>query len=239
MSPESPRVLVLWDIDHTLIETRGLGREIHRRAFRAAIGHEIIHLAEVTGRTELDILTESLRLNGISPTSDHLLRLANALIRGYEDARDELRHTGRALPGAAEALALLSAESGILQSVLTGNLRAIARLKLDTFGLATHLDLDAGAYGDDHHNRAELVHLAQQRTGTPGSHTVLIGDTPQDVRAARETGSHIIGVATGRSTILDLTHAGADHVLPDLTTNQLLPTIRSLVTQPGAIAPDE
>ena len=34
-------ILVLWDIDHTLIETRGVGGEIYADAFRAVTGHPL------------------------------------------------------------------------------------------------------------------------------------------------------------------------------------------------------
>ena len=43
--------LILWDIDHTLIETRGLGFAIYQRAFPAATGRPLEQLAQVSGRT--------------------------------------------------------------------------------------------------------------------------------------------------------------------------------------------
>jgi phosphoglycolate phosphatase len=69
--------------------------------------------------------------------------------------------------------------------VLTGNLREVARIKLETFELDGLLDLDADAYGDDHQDRAELVAIAQRRAGERAGAefgndtTVLIGDTPK------------------------------------------------------------
>lgn len=52
----SPRTLVLWDIDHPLIETRAVGRAICRRAFLAATGIPLAEFAPVSGRTEFDIM---------------------------------------------------------------------------------------------------------------------------------------------------------------------------------------
>src|SRR6266550_289021 len=96
MSPGStsrpaPRLLVLWDVDHTLIETRGVGRAIYFRAFPAATGKRLTELASVSGRTELDIMAEILCINGIQPTDGMVAKLADVLIWGYEDAREELR----------------------------------------------------------------------------------------------------------------------------------------------------
>lgn len=214
--------LVLWDIDHTLIETRGVGRAIYDRAFPAATGRPLEKLAQFAGRTELDIMSESLRVNGIEPTDTAMQRLAAALVQGYEDARDELATTGRALPGAAEALQALAAIPHVHQGVLTGNLREVARIKVEVFGLDRYLDLESSAYGDDHADRAELVAIAQRRakkcTGTTfdNDHTVLIGDTVNDVKAALAAGVQVIAVATGKSNTEALQGAGAVEVLPNL-----------------------
>jgi len=110
-----------------------------------------------------------------------------------------------------------------VQSVLTGNLRSLAEVKLGALGLACYLDLDVGAYGDVHEVRAELAWVARERaaaaygTAFPGETTVLIGDTPLDIEAARAAGARSIGVATGATPTGELTDAGAHVVLPDLT----------------------
>jgi phosphoglycolate phosphatase-like HAD superfamily hydrolase len=219
----SPQVLVLWDIDHTLIETRGVGFAIYQRAFPAATGRPLEQLAQVAGRTELDIMRETLRTNGIEPTADAIDSLAAALTQGYEDARDELTRTGRALPGAKESLQRLAADSRAHQGVLTGNLRDVARIKLEAFGLDAYLDLDSSAYGDDSPERDQLVAIARDRatdrTGIAfdNAHIVLLGDSPNDIAAAATAGVRVIGVATGKSTTDDLHAAGAAQLLPDLT----------------------
>jgi phosphoglycolate phosphatase len=143
----TPRLLVLWDIDHTLIETRGVGHAVYQRAFTAATGKPLATLASISGRTELDIMAESLRLNGIEPTEEMFTRLARALIRGYQDAQEELRTVGRALSGVRDTFTSLARSPVVCQSVLTGNLRDVARIKLEAFALDCYLDLDAGALG--------------------------------------------------------------------------------------------
>jgi phosphoglycolate phosphatase len=114
------------------------------------------------------------------------------------------------------------ARGGLVQSVLTGNIRPLAEAKLAALGLTRYLDMDVGAYGDDHEVRAELVHLARRAAGAAyradfgGEATVLIGDTPLDVQAALATGARAVGVATGGFTAAELAAAGARSVLPDL-----------------------
>jgi phosphoglycolate phosphatase-like HAD superfamily hydrolase len=167
-------------------------------------------------------MAESLRINGIQPTDGMVTKLADALIQGYEDAREELRAIGRALPGARDALASLADEPAFHQSVLTGNLRTVARIKLEVFELDAYLDLASGAYGDDDPNRSNLVALARRRAGERtgvvfgGDATVLVGDTPKDVQAGLAAGVRVVGVATGKTSVQELQQAGAHDVASNL-----------------------
>ncbi|MBP2336076.1 phosphoglycolate phosphatase-like HAD superfamily hydrolase [Saccharothrix coeruleofusca] len=219
----TPRLLVLWDIDHTLLASRGVGREMYVRAVPAAFDRPFVDLADVSGRTELDIIADTLVLHGVEPTRANATRLAEALTACYEAARTELAERGRVLPGAREALVALADDPTVHQAVLTGNLRSVARVKLEAFGLDRYVDLNSSAYGDDHNVRAELVRIAQrraaERTGGSfdGADTVLIGDTPRDVEAARTAGVRVIAVASGGSGVDELKRVGAEAVLPDLT----------------------
>lgn len=224
-----PSILVLWDIDHTLIATRGVGGQVYAEAFRAVTGRTLGTMPPLSGRTEPVIFSEALRLNGIPDTGDLFSQFADAQARGYAEHASQLRQQGHALPGAAAALRELAHHDDIAQSVLTGNTRPSAKIKLATFGLGQYLNLDAGAYGTDADIRAGLVPIARQRAETAygtsfdPSSIVLIGDTPNDVEAARTTGARIIAVATGSSSAADLAAAGADTVLHDLTyTEELL-----------------
>jgi phosphoglycolate phosphatase-like HAD superfamily hydrolase len=215
--------LVLWDIDHTLIETRGVGGKLYRAAFEEITGRQMEHKAAVTGKTEPAILTETLNLNGLKPSDDYQARYTEALARQYEEHADELRERGRALPGSREALAALAEQPGVIQTVLTGNLRAVAVTKLRVFGLDGFIDFEVGAYGDDAADRPKLVAVAQQRAAAKHglefsrSNTVILGDSPGDVETGIRGGAKIIGVATGRSSAEELRKTGAGLVFQDLT----------------------
>ena len=110
---QKPHILVLWDIDHTLIETRGVGRAIYERAFPAVTGKPLRQLAEVAGRTELVIMHDTLQLHDVESTEQMMRCLAAALIQGHEDARAELVTTGRVLPS---NLRDVSHQAGCLRS---------------------------------------------------------------------------------------------------------------------------
>jgi phosphoglycolate phosphatase len=235
-------LLVLWDVDFTLLSSAGLGTRLYEATFREIFGRELTVVAPKAGRTDRAILLETLTLAGIADPRAHLDAFLAALARqsatwdgraapgstahgaaASGSAADEVH----ALPGAAAAIEALAA-AGVRQSVLTGNIRPLAELKLGLAGLGKHLDLDVGAYGDVHEVRAELVPVARQAAAAAygldfdGPSTVLVGDTPLDVAAALATGARAVGVATGSFPAFDLAAAGAHVVLSDLTDTALL-----------------
>jgi phosphoglycolate phosphatase len=226
--PLADKRLVLWDIDHTLIDTGGVGREIYQEAFEQVTGRPMKRQADISGRTEPDIFRDTLALHDLEPSEESLERFADAMAAGYSAKMPLMRQRGHGLPGAAEALAALDQVPGIVQSVLTGNFKPVAITKLVTFGLDAHIDFDVGAYGSDDSVRAKLVEVARRRaatkyhTGFDQRATILVGDTPSDIAAGRDAGAFVIAVASGRSSMDELRAAEAEVVLQDLTDTDAL-----------------
>jgi phosphoglycolate phosphatase len=222
--------LVLWDIDGTLLNAGGVGRDLYNVVFLQLFGRSLSAYAPMAGRTDRAIILETLTLAGV----DEPRRYVDPFIAGLGEhaplMRSAMVSRGRVLPGAAAALALVSGRAR--QSVLTGNIRPLAEAKLMALGLRDGLDLCIGAYGDDHEDRAQLVEVARRRAGAvhgrfsssafAGTSTVVIGDTPLDVSAALSAGARAVGVATGSYSAADLTAAGAHAVLPDLSDTSLV-----------------
>jgi len=231
------RHLVLWDVDHTLIDAGGgLSGRLYEAVFHDLFGRGLPQLPSMAGRTDHAIILEALARAGIADPARHVDAFVAGLTTGAAAFGERVRQHGRVLPGAAEAIAALAgSELGgadgagglrgglTVQSVLTGNIRPLAEAKLGALGLASRLDLAVGAYGDTHADRAALVPLARAAAGRAygadfgGAATVLIGDTPLDVRAARVTGARAVAVATGSATVAELRAAGPDALLADLT----------------------
>ncbi len=209
---------MLWDVDYTLVGADGLGTRLYEVVFREMFGRELTAVAPKAGRTDRAIVGDTLALAGapVSAVGPFLAALERVAADGAVPG------PVWPLPGAAAAIAALAA-AGVRQSVLTGNVRPLAALKLRRAGLGTGLDLDAGAYGDAHEVRAELVTVARRAARQvygcdfPGAATVLVGDTPLDVEAALATGARVVAVGTGSYAAADLAAAGAHVVLPDLT----------------------
>lgn len=216
-------MLILWDIDQTLIEAGRLDRQIWATIASDLADTRRVPIEVVQGSTISTILRAALMRHGVSAErADELLPMALAAeVTALSDA-EKLRGTGRALPGAHASLAhLASFDRPIVQSILTGNQQDSARLKLHAFGLLEHVDLAAGAYGSDAEERPALVPIARQRTSSrygagQESPTVLIGDSVRDVAAAHRNDAAVIAVCSGSTTASELAEAGADAVLPDL-----------------------
>lgn len=216
-------LLVLWDVDRTLVTIgNGISREKWALAFGRVTGQALTGFPDTAGRTDRAIVADVLRMNAVPRTDAVVEALYAALAVVSEEYADRMRASGTALPGARETLAALAAH-GTVQTLVTGNLRPIARTKLAAFSLTAHLDLAVGGYGEDSTDRADLVRLARRRAAAAyrlpfaGRRTVVIGDTPHDVRGAHDADAAVIAVATGRFPPPELAAAGADLVLPDLT----------------------
>src|SRR5215475_8094760 len=223
------RQLVMWDIDRTLVRSRGVAGRLFVDTVAAMAGAPPSPLPTFGGRTDLDIATELFALHGVEAPDfeDFFGRYAAAVC-----ARpDELRARGQVLPGAVEALAALAARDGVTQTVVTGNIPPVAEFKLRTLGAATGIDFEVGGYGTEDGIRATLVRRsrerAQARYGAFDA-VVVVGDTALDVAGALANGVTAVGVATGETSAADLKAAGAHHVLDSLAdTEQVLRLLAS------------
>ncbi len=219
--------LVLWDIDHTLIENAGVSKAIYAAAYRALTGREPSHLAPTEGRTDPDIMAEMLAMHGDKPAQWPAVEAA--LMTAGKEHRELLAEQGHVLPGVVATVGALAACTDVVQSVVTGNIRANADVKLGALGLDRMVELDVGGYGSDGSDRAGLVLLAMQRAAarhgvafSDAAAVVVIGDTPRDIEAAQRAGVRVLAVASGIHTADELRDAGATAVLPALTNPQLV-----------------
>jgi phosphoglycolate phosphatase-like HAD superfamily hydrolase len=228
--------LVLWDVDHTLIENSGVAKLVYAAAYGLVAGRPPATRPVTDGRTDGEIIRGMLVANGLAVTTDHEARLFAALRQAMDAHTTVLAERGYALPGTAEAITALDDIPGVVQSVLSGNIAYNARAKLAPFGLDRLLDLDIGGYGDDHADRHMLVAVAQHKAATKyrraftAANTLLIGDTPRDAQAGRDGGALVLGVATGIFSEQELIDAGVQRALPDLKdTARVLAACRALL----------
>lgn len=213
--------LLLFDIDQTLIRTHHAGRTSIGAAFADVFGVEnAVDGMQIDGRTDHAIFAELVSTHHVRPSDpDSAIRdLAEAYLRELPPALEHRDAT--VLPGVTELLDALKASHPAV-GLATGNMRRGAELKLRHFGLWERFG--AGGFGDTTAVRAEVVAAGIEALaallGIPAdpAATIVIGDTPLDVEAARLAGAPTLGVATGRFSEAELLAAGASWAVADLT----------------------
>ena len=193
------RWIVLFDIDGTLIDCGGAGRRAINRAFDRAYGRaDACDNIRFGGMTDHAIVREAFSYIGVEYNSKSAAEL---LALYLEELQQDLAQSEsfRVLPGAPEAVHKARA-AGHAVGLGTGNVRAGAEAKLARGALWPLFDF--GGFGCDAEERPALLAKGRERglaklpAGTL-ERTLVIGDTPKDVRAAKAIGAATLAVASG------------------------------------------
>lgn len=216
------KLLILWDVDGTLVDFQGLASSIYAEAFQSVTGIELLHEPVTTGRTEWAIIDALLAAHDIPSTDELRTAFFAAIDQSTARMVSELAARGRVLPGVAITLVHLAGIPNVVQSVATGNTPTVAHRKLHVLGLAHLVDLDVGGYGTDSPHRPDLVKhaikRATQRHGMAPERVIVVGDTPWDIEAARAHGAIAVGLATGAFSEEEPHEVGAALCLAGLRT---------------------
>lgn len=211
-----PDVLVLLDIDGTLLTTDGAGREAFSAAIKTVFGWlDDLAWVSFAGATDLGLLHTICGRYGRHPTAPEITEF---FLQLAVELRLRLRpHRVRVLPGVRQFLALLQRRADVTVALLTGNSRSGAQIKLRSAGL--DLEPLRGGFGDERADRCELARTTYEREGGAGRwrRVWVVGDTPADVRAAEAIHACSLAVATGHHSVAELGAAGATQAVNRLT----------------------
>ena len=233
-------VLILFDVDGTLVDTAGCGRRGIERAFRVVFG--VTDIAAASARVRFDGKTDPVIVAEIAREAaigDETLGARRAdLETAYLSAlREELAVPDarrRVLPGVDALLRNLSAREGVHLGLLTGNTEQGAFLKLGALGLDRFFE--GGGFASDDPDRVTIARVAREKMSRRAGiefdarGTIVVGDTELDVACARANGYRAVAVASGWITLERLRTTGADAVLPDM--GDLDSTLRALGLPP-------
>ncbi|MBV8842065.1 MAG: haloacid dehalogenase-like hydrolase [Bryobacterales bacterium] len=217
---EIRRGLVLFDIDGTLLRRAG---PHHRQALVDAV-RRVTSLETTTegipvqGMLDRDIVAAMLASAGVSRVviARKMPEIVAAAQTVYVRRCPDLRR--KVCPGARMLLYRLS-RRGVPAGLVTGNLTRIGWRKMECAGLRHYLRF--GAFAERARDRAGLVRIALQHARRQGwinrtSPVALIGDHPNDIRAARANGIRAVAVATGLSSTEDLASYAPDLLVADM-----------------------
>ncbi len=214
------RALVLFDIDGTLLRRAGPHhRQALVEAIRRTTGLETnFENVPVAGMLDRDILRAMLGNAGAQAAAirRHMPTLVERAQSIYIRSCPDLRR--KVCPGARMLLYKLW-RRGVPAGLVTGNLTRIGWKKMERAGLKRYLRF--GAFAELARDRAGLVKLAIQHARREGwvdrsSPIVLIGDHPNDIRAAKANGIRCVSVATGVIGAEELAKHSPDILVPDL-----------------------
>lgn len=212
--------VVLFDIDGTLLTTGGAGQRAMERALENVLGvtAPTDHIP-AAGRTDWAITTDLFKFHNIERDDAIWNRFTDAYFSALPATLTELN--GRVLPGVREILEDLHHRDNVCLGLLTGNFREGARLKLQHYGIDHYFRF--GGYGDAHHSRDDVAHLAYRESHEHAGAKVatdrvwVIGDTPADVTCGRAIGANVVAVATGIFTYEQLEATRPDFLFRDLS----------------------
>jgi len=217
--------LALFDIDGTLISTKGAGMRAFYWALQKLFGIRVENeVIRPDGMTDPLILKSLLAHFDMSDrwciqTQETLF---SCYLECLEDEMSRARERGqiKILPGVDDLLEELAALEDFCVGLATGNLERGAGIKLDKAGLSKYFRF--GGYGSDSEDRTGLVRIGIQRGAriiapAPVEEAFVIGDTPLDIIHGRAAGARTIAVASARYSVNDLYREKPDLVVPDLS----------------------
>ncbi len=216
-----PRLILLFDIDGTLLSVERKGFNLVTEAMKSVFGRglKLPHVS-FSGKTDWQIFNETMEYHHISKEIyvskwDEFKAEYTGLFLKSITETDLLIHNG-----GKKLLSAFHKNDFVINALLTGNIKTLAYYKLKLAGLDHFFEF--GAFGDDHWKREELGKIVVERATDifkmepETAKFIVIGDTPRDIDVAKEIKAVSIIVTTGRFKEAELKNHGADFVIHDL-----------------------
>jgi len=196
----------LFDIDGTLLVTKDY---VHWNA----LNHAMLEVYRVDttiegiayhGKTDLGILRAALERAGISGVAfeEKLTPALEVICREVSEHRDDI--VAQICPGIPDVLATIK-DSGKLLGVASGNLASVGWQKIAAAGLRDFFSF--GCFSDRDEMRSDVFCAAMREVKTrlgPHATGYFVGDTPEDIKAAKIANAPIIAVSTGIFSLAEL-----------------------------------
>ena len=213
--------LILFDVDQTLISTRGGDRKALNIAFKELYGIEnAFERISFGGRMDLSIMAEVYSHWGVEEDGQGLGDFKARYFQLLEEVLVDWE-SGIVCPGTPALLRALESEAGVQMGLATGNFRESAFIKLRKYGLDGFFV--AGGFGGDHPERPDVVADAiakcQALSGNvyEREEIFVIGDSISDVEAGRANEVNSVAVATGHYDSETLRALAPTFVFEDLS----------------------
>jgi phosphoglycolate phosphatase-like HAD superfamily hydrolase len=214
--------LLVWDIDGTLINSKGIGKKAMNRAFYELYGiHNAFEGIDMAGMLDYTILQTAFARHCL--TVEHADAFYTKYVK-FLQAEIENLTVPIVFPGILTLLEILSSKGNFFNVLGTGNIEKGARIKLSRDGLNSFFP--TGGFSDKETERWQVIEKAVANSTRHFGITFekeniyVIGDTPKDIKCGKVLGAKTVGAATGQHTTAQLEECGADHVFENLLVHE-------------------
>lgn len=217
--------LILFDIDGTLMITKGASSRCIKRACQIVLGDNFAWHPVTVGTLDPQIFDQLAKANGITPTKAQQKQYESIYLDELKNELSRLKANITLLPGIRSLIDQLhhrAQETGdVVLGVLTGNFRKATEIKLNLSGLGLQRFpvIACAEHGNSRNDLPSIaIQMAIQQTGKliDAAGTILIGDTPRDIECAKASGCQCVSVATGHYSTKQLKEAGGSVVIDNL-----------------------
>lgn len=205
------RKYLFWDLDGTLIDTKGAGVPALLSSVKQISGRTPdFDRSSIAGLTDHQIIVHLFKILDFPLNDDQLnmalsLYSANLLI-ALEDQKVEVLGNGLQV---LKDLAKLN----FINIVCTGNIASGAEIKLKSAGLFQEFELGNVYTSKGIEPRSAILREALSKNMASSDEVVVIGDTEHDIFAAKEIGLKVIAVESQKYSLCDLEKFNPDAIL--------------------------
>ena len=203
MTTNNNKILLLFDIDGTILSTKGVPRKAMKRVLERKFQYfSYDDTYNYSGRTDWQIVDHLLDHANIDYPRD--FDSLNVIFTEFANELEKEINNGlfpHVYPGVADLIKHLHQDNAFNLGLLTGNIARGAQLKLQAANLYKYFPV--GAFGDDAKNRNDLADVAINRAvkeygiGISKNNTWIIGDSIFDIHCAHANSLRSLAVCTG------------------------------------------
>jgi len=203
-------LVLLWDIDGTLLDTQGAGVGPLSKSIEEVTGRSVIlERRKHSGKSDYEIIES---LSGLSASEYPENSQFESILENYVSglAINLQNKPAKVLGDTVRTLEKLQESQNIRIGLLTGNCKSGGLQKLVSANLLSFFDPEVSFFASlESNNRKSVLASAVKRF----ANLIIIGDTPNDVEAGSFYNIPVISVATGLYTWAELNQINKGSVL--------------------------
>jgi len=206
------KIALLWDIDGTLLDTKGVAARQLIDSFKEITQKECsIYPGQYSGFTDFEIVLTLLANSGLHPEIDSAEEI---LVHYGTRLKDKLLENPPTLLADIQSTFQNMDKLPYVQHFIgTGNSKLGAYTKVNSSGLQKYFDEDSYFISTPKKVSRDLV--IQSAANAIRYPTLLIGDSDRDIMSAKKNNLRVLAVATGHHTIDQLKGLNPDYILSE------------------------